>query len=86
MSEHDPLGKSLCIHSVVVAAEHQRQGLATWMVTRYVSRISASHPAISRFLLLAHADKLGLYERCGFTNRGESSVEHGAVRWIEMAR
>ena len=86
MSEHDPHGPTLCLHSVVVRAAFQRRGLATWMLRQYIKRISCAYPSVSRVLLLAHEDKLGLYSRCGFINRCESSVVHGADRWIEMER
>lgn len=86
MSEHDPRGSSLCIHSVVVSPDLRGHGLATWMVKRFVQRVAVTEPSVQRFLLLAHAEKRGLYERCGFSSRGESAVVHGAERWLEMAR
>ena len=39
MSEHDPSGSTLCIHSVCVAVEHRRKGLATSMLTQYCQNI-----------------------------------------------
>lgn len=86
MSDHDPLGSSLCIHSVVVSPEFQRKGLATWMVKRFVQRVAATVPSVSRLLLLTHEDKKGLYERCGFACSGESAVVHGAIPWLEMEK
>jgi GNAT superfamily N-acetyltransferase len=86
MSEHDPLGSSLCVHSVVVSPGFQRKGLATWMVKRFVQRVAAMAPSVSRLLLLTHTDKKELYERCGFASRGKSAVIHGAMPWLEMER
>ncbi|KAL0042704.1 hypothetical protein WJX79_008208 [Trebouxia sp. C0005] len=36
MSRHDPEGQTLCIHSVCVAAEHQRKGIARRMLKAYL--------------------------------------------------
>ena len=36
MSSHHPDGQTLCIHSVCVAAEYQRQGIATKMLKAYL--------------------------------------------------
>ncbi|KAL0019932.1 hypothetical protein WJX77_011590 [Trebouxia sp. C0004] len=36
MSRHDPEGHTLCIHSVSVAAEHQRKGIARRMLKAYL--------------------------------------------------
>ena len=39
MSEHDPTGRFLAVHSVVIEEAHRRKGLATKLVNRYVETI-----------------------------------------------
>jgi predicted GNAT family acetyltransferase len=43
MSSHNPSGKYLCIHSVVVIHGHRRQGIATNLLKMYVKRILEEH-------------------------------------------
>ena len=39
MAGHDAHGHYLCIHSLVIAASHRRQGLATKLLSTYVRRL-----------------------------------------------
>lgn len=82
MSVHVPGGAVCCIHSVVITEELRGKGLATLMMQHYLTRLPAS---IKRCMLLAHADKAGLYERCGFQSAGLSEVVHGSQPWLEMS-
>ncbi|RYG57059.1 GNAT family N-acetyltransferase [archaeon] len=84
MSNHIPSGTLLCIHSVVVAAPHQRRGLATWMLTAYCASIRAVEPQVEEVRLITHAHNVGLYSRCGFKLVGASAVVHGSEPWMEM--
>ena len=83
MSMHEPTGETLCIHSVVVDAEHRRQGLATWMLRSYIERVSELGVP-KRIVLICKEYLLGFYESCGFVNRGPSDVVHGQDPWILM--
>lgn len=80
---HDPEGESLCIHSVVIDNNYQRQQLGVFLIQKYL-QFQSIFPRIHQCLLLAHHDKLRLYEKVGFVSKGPSKVIHGAEEWIEM--
>eukprot|EP00405_Crypthecodinium_cohnii_P028806 CAMPEP_0206506582 /NCGR_PEP_ID=MMETSP0324_2-20121206/56851_1 /ASSEMBLY_ACC=CAM_ASM_000836 /TAXON_ID=2866 /ORGANISM="Crypthecodinium cohnii, Strain Seligo" /LENGTH=487 /DNA_ID=CAMNT_0053996339 /DNA_START=30 /DNA_END=1494 /DNA_ORIENTATION=- len=86
MSLHSPLGASICLHSVVVAASHQRRGLALAMLKAYVEAVAANERwnCAKCMLLIAKAPLLGLYRKAGFTVLGLSEVVHGADPWFDM--
>ena len=83
MSTHDPLGRTLCIHSVVVDAAHRRQGVATWMLKNYLARI-AEHTSATNVLLICKDELVKFYESCGFASLGRSDIVHGQDSWIDM--
>ena len=83
MSEHEPAGTTLCIHSVVVEESLRRRGIALWMLSEYMQEAATlQHP--TRVLLICKEQLVGLYERAGFENLGPSDVVHGADPWLLM--
>ncbi|GMF39023.1 unnamed protein product [Phytophthora fragariaefolia] len=84
MSQHDPLGSLLCIHSVVVDAAFRRRGLAAQMLKRYVRIICDSQPQVTRIALIAKAYLLKFYVDCGFSVTRLSPVVHGQDPWFEL--
>lgn len=66
MSVHDASGKLLAIHSVVVAAEYRRQGIATRMLQDYIQSVLQEESPPEKIVLLAKAHLLAFYVRCGF--------------------
>ena len=85
MSQHDPNGSTLCIHSVVVQPTHRRTGLATGFLTRYAARVLDEHPTLLlRLRLITKAANIALYQRCGFHFLRVSPVVHGKEVWFEM--
>jgi PhzF family phenazine biosynthesis protein len=84
MAHHDAGGHVLCIHSVVTPNAYQRMGIATWMLTEYLTVTLRAHPEITRVALLAKAQNAALYERCGFTSHGPSPVQHGTDVWYDL--
>ncbi|KAJ2663952.1 hypothetical protein IW148_002281 [Coemansia sp. RSA 1199] len=87
MGTHDPQGTVVCVHSVCVAPEWQRKGLATRLLKLYVDSIREynreTEVRITRLALLSHKYLLSLYEGAGFTTVGVSSVEHGSEHWYD---
>lgn len=81
MSEHNPLGSSLCVHSVVVAEKYRRKGVARSALRAFISAVNGS---IERVLLIAHSNLVQLYADVGFRLVGVSGVHHGAEPWFEM--
>ncbi|KAG7387957.1 hypothetical protein PHYPSEUDO_013355 [Phytophthora pseudosyringae] len=84
MSQHDPLGSLLCIHSVVVDQAFRRRGLATQLLKRYVAMILDSQPQVKRVMLLAKAYLVGFYVSCGLSVTRLSPVVHGLDPWFEL--
>ncbi|KAL1659062.1 acyl-CoA N-acyltransferase [Schizophyllum commune] len=87
MSTHVPGASSVCIHSVCVAPEYRRRGIALKLLKEYISTLdNATNTPYTRILLIAHDDLVPLYEKAGFTLVGPSTVQHGARPWFEMRR
>ncbi|TYZ67034.1 hypothetical protein PybrP1_005971, partial [[Pythium] brassicae (nom. inval.)] len=85
MSEHDPLGITLCIHSVVVDATYRRKGLASEMLRQYVHGVVEQEEQVERIVLIAKAHLVGFYIGCGFAVTRLSPVVHGKDPWFELA-
>lgn len=79
MTEHQPDGSILVIHSVTIAPEFRRRSIGSLMLKLYVQQISKQCKHINSILLLSKAYLLSFYTSCGFSVVGLSSVEHGAV-------
>ncbi|TMW55750.1 hypothetical protein Poli38472_010632 [Pythium oligandrum] len=84
MSEHEPSGTTLCIHSVVVDAAHRRKGFAGAMLKEYVRIICEQELQVKRIALIAKAYLTGFYISCGFTATRLSPVVHGKDPWFEL--
>ena len=84
MSEHEPAGTTLCIHSVAVEEASRRNGIALWMLRSYLQKISDLQH-VSRVLLICKENLVSLYDAAGFTSLGPSDVVHGQDPWILMA-
>ncbi|KZT03612.1 acyl-CoA N-acyltransferase [Laetiporus sulphureus 93-53] len=89
MSKHVLGASSACIHSVCVAPEHRRKGVALGLLKEYLTRLEnavGEGSPYQRVLLITHEDLRGLYEKAGFEWLGRSAVVHGARPWFEMRR
>lgn len=84
MSKHEPEGTTLCIHSVCVAEEYRRRGIARRMLKAYLAYVKATTPGLKEVRLLSKQDLISLYEQAGFILLGPSSVAHGADQWYEL--
>ena len=90
MNTHVPSGPLLAIHSVVVAPQYRRQGIATKMLLDYIQFIQDSNlersTPIEKFVLLAKPDMLTFYLNCGFSVLGKSVIAHGSESWYHLER
>ena len=84
MSEHDPSGTTLCVHSVVTCGSSRREGIGTKTLRAYCRWVATRFEEIDVILLLCKKHLIGFYEGAGFKMVGESSVVHGADQWYEM--
>ncbi|KAI8645824.1 acyl-CoA N-acyltransferase [Parasitella parasitica] len=88
MSKHDPLGKTICLHSVCVSPNHRKQGIATKLMLKWIEQLKQVNAAntskkYNRIALLSRPNLVGLYESVGFKKIGVSEVVHGPEPWID---
>lgn len=86
----------VCMHSIVVAPEYQREGLGLKLLEEYMRRLrraeegKGDHGMPKRgyecTALLTHEDKMSLFEKAGFKKLGVSHVNSGSGGWYEMRR
>ena len=84
MAQHEPTGQTLCLHSVCVAPERQRQGIATRMVKAYLVYVQQTCPQIDSVQLICKEELVPLYKAAGFILLGASAVVHGKSQWFDM--
>ncbi|OQR88731.1 ubiquitin-specific protease [Thraustotheca clavata] len=83
MSCHDPNGKYLCIHSVVVSQAYRGQGIAKKLLKAYVARV-IDKGVVSAIVLIAKPYLVHFYISCGFIVTRLSPVVHGNDAWMEL--
>jgi predicted GNAT family N-acyltransferase len=83
MSVHQPEGRTLCIHSVVVPEALRRHGLGGWMLRSYLERV-AEAGRVELVQLLCKVSLEHFYASAGFESLGDSGVAHGADPWTLM--
>ncbi|CAG8791928.1 36719_t:CDS:2, partial [Gigaspora margarita] len=82
MSHHNPVGKTVCIHSVCVDKLYRRRGVATCMLNEYIKRLRNESQnkdmnlKYERVALMCHENLIPLYQKVGFILKGESQVVH----------
>ncbi|KAL1740486.1 acyl-CoA N-acyltransferase [Schizophyllum fasciatum] len=90
MSTHVANAPSVCIHSVCVAPEYRRQGIALGLLKEYIARLETrkrdGSAPYERLLLITHDEMRPLYEKAGFILVGPSAVQHGSKPWLEMKK
>jgi cyclin-dependent kinase-like len=88
MGTHEPQGRSLGIHSVVVDPNRRRRGLGlgTALVAGYLERVALDLPGVERALLICKEHLKAFYAANGFELVGLSEIVHGQDPWFEMRR
>mmetsp|Transcript_12319 Transcript_12319/g.31549 ORF Transcript_12319/g.31549 Transcript_12319/m.31549 type:complete len:243 (-) Transcript_12319:675-1403(-) len=84
MSVHDPDGTTACIHSVCVATEQRRKGVATRMLKSYIQWVQQTSRDITNMQLICKEHTIALYAGVGFQMIGPSKVVHGTDPWFDM--
>ncbi|QDZ22504.1 N-acetyltransferase [Chloropicon primus] len=85
MSNHEPEGSLLCVHSVVVAPALRRKGVALAMLREYVQSLRRDgENGVKEVRLICKEGLKGLYLKAGFDLVGPSPVVHGKDPWFEM--
>ncbi|UZJ51316.1 hypothetical protein CBS101457_000636 [Exobasidium rhododendri] len=81
----------VCLHSVCVAPEYQRKGLALKLIEEYMTRLRKVEEGDNKkhyecVALLVHEELVALYAKAGFKMLGVSHVNWGSGGWFEMRR
>ena len=81
-SLHDPEGRNVMLLGLDVMPEFRRMGLARELVFSYCRREEGK----GRFMLVltCHENKVKMYRKLGFRDRGESGSLWGGEKWHEM--
>jgi ribosomal protein S18 acetylase RimI-like enzyme len=79
MTDHNPDGRTLVIHSVTVSSNHRKKGCGTHLLKKYVKYVTEFCPEIQLILLLSKAYLLRFYVSCGFQLVSLSPIHHGQV-------
>ena len=79
---HDPEGRTVMLCGLDVLPEYRGQGLAGELVSLYRRR--ERERGRKRLLLTCHDSKVGMYQRMGFRDLGESASVWGGERWHDM--
>ncbi len=88
MKSHDPSGKLLAIHSVVISEEFRRKGLGTRMLQNYLEtleKLKLKRP-IEKVVLITKMSNTGFYLRSGFSVLGMSEICHGQETWYDCEK
>ena len=82
LSLNDPAAQTVYLLGLDILPEYRGQGLARELMKLYGiwSQVKGKH----RMVLTAHAEKVGLYEKFGFTDLGISDSTWGGGVWHEM--
>lgn len=83
MSVHEPAGRMLCIHSVVVDQALRRQGVGSQLLGSYLQTDAVAR---RRVQLICKDQLVGFYQAAGFVMLGPSTVVHGQDQWLLMSK
>lgn len=81
-SLYDPEGKNIMLLGLDVLPEYRRQGLARELVFQYLRREREKGRSI--VLLTCLKNKVKMYKKLGFNDRGISDSAWGGEQWHEM--
>lgn len=81
-SLHDPSGKNVMLLGLDVLPEYRRQGLARAIVERYLAREKVK--GRKEIILTCLDEKVEMYKKFGFTDKGISDSKWGGEEWHEM--
>jgi ribosomal protein S18 acetylase RimI-like enzyme len=88
MSQHEPNGKTICLHSVCVSPKTRKQGVATRLLEDWIKTLrdinTHGTKKYDRIALISRADLIKLYGSVGFVELGKSPIVHGPDPWFDM--
>ena len=81
-SLHDKDGKNIMICGICVRPEYQKQGLARELVFNYCRMEQEKGRRL--LILTCKEQKVKMYKKFGFTDRGEANSSWGGQKWHKM--
>ena len=81
-SLYDPDGKNIMLLGLDVLPEYRKQGLARELVYQYCRQ--QKEKGIEYFCLTCAADKVKMYKKFGFVDKGLADSNWGGKEWHEM--
>jgi GNAT superfamily N-acetyltransferase len=81
---HDPKGKTVMLLGLDVLPEHRMQGLARELVNRYAQREATNGRQL--LILTCVDEKVEMYKKMDFADKGISASTWGNEQWHEMTR
>lgn len=82
VSLHDSAGDTVMLLGLDVLPEYRRKGLARQIVYQYCERERDKGRKL--LCLTCLPDKVAMYKKLGFTNRGKANSIWGGEEWYEM--
>lgn len=79
---HENGGKNIVIFSVAVHPDHQRKGIASLMMTKFIE--VSRNLGKKKILLLCKENLIPMYQMMGYSKIGLSKSTHGGAAWYEM--
>ena len=79
---HNPEGENIMLLGLDILPEYRKQGLGRELVYNYCRREQAL--GRKRLVLTCLKNKVKMYTKFGFMDRGESASEWGGEKWHEM--
>lgn len=79
---HDPKGRNIMLLGLDVLPEYRGQGLARELVYQYLQR--EEEKGRKEIILTCLEEKVGMYEKFGFADRGIAGSTWGGEEWHEM--
>ncbi|ELU00181.1 hypothetical protein CAPTEDRAFT_220811 [Capitella teleta] len=86
MKTHLPLGECVCIHSVVVAKQHRKKGIARKLLSFYETHLLTLNPKPSKIVFVCKENIIDFYKYLGYSYLGPSSEVYGSARWFSMEK
>uniref|UniRef100_A0A7S3QJF7 N-acetyltransferase domain-containing protein n=1 Tax=Chaetoceros debilis TaxID=122233 RepID=A0A7S3QJF7_9STRA len=85
MKTHDPTGKLLAIHSVVVNEKYRKRGIGSKMMKNYLESLKKMElkRGIDKVVLISKKKNLMFYLDAGFVIKGKSNIVHGEENWYD---
>ena len=81
--QHNPSGENIMILGLSVLPEYRKQGLAKEIMYQYLRRQQENGRRM--VVLTCLKNKVKMYEKMGFLNRGLSKSSWGGEAWYEMS-